>query len=204
MIAQFFSCVLRSLQGNLIGADQKIMAQILMMYYTNIPKDQQAPYMANILKKGKTPEEAFAKFSSEVYAKSIFADKTSYKTFLDKPNTKTLQKDPAYLMVKSFYENYVNNYKPKIDEFNAITGKEGRAFVKGLMEMKPNTTFYPDANSSLRLTYGSVQSYDPKDGVHYNFYTTLDGVMEKHNPKDFEFNAPQRLQDLYKARNFGQ
>jgi hypothetical protein len=70
--------------------------------------------------------------------------------------------------------------------------------------MSPNKTFYPDANSSLRLTYGSVQSYDPKDAVHYNYYTTLDGVMEKHNPNDFEFNAPQRLQDLYRDKNYGQ
>jgi hypothetical protein len=187
-----------------VSADQKIMTQILMMYYNNIPKDQQAPYMATILKKGKTPEEAFSKFATELYAKSLFASKAKFQAFLDKPNTKTLLKDPAYQMVKSFYDHYINNYKPKIDEFNAVAGKEGRSFVKGLMEMNPNRTFYPDANSSLRLTYGSVQSYDPKDAVHYNYYTTLDGVMEKHNPNDFEFNAPQRLQDLYKAKNYGQ
>jgi hypothetical protein len=186
------------------GADEKIMRQILLMYYNNIPKDQQAPYMATILKKGKTPEEAIAKFASEVYAKSIFASKDKFKAFLDKPSTKTLSKDPAYLMAKSFYEHYINNYKPKIDEFNAVNGKEGRIFIKGLMEMNPTKTFYPDANSSLRLTYGSVQSYDPKDAVHYSYYTTLDGVMEKHNPNDFEFNAPQRLQDLYKTKNYGQ
>lgn len=186
------------------SADEKIMRQILLMYYNNIPKDQQAPYMAVILKKGKTPEEAIAKFASEVYSKSMFANKDKFKAFLAKPNVKAVQKDMAYLMVKSFYENYLNNYKPKVDEFNAAVGKEGRAFVRGLMEMNPGKTFYPDANSSLRLTYGSVQGYEPKDAVKYDFTTTLDGVIEKHNPKDFEFNAPQRLLDLYKNKNYGQ
>jgi hypothetical protein len=186
------------------SADEKIMRQILAKYYNDIPKDQQAPYMAVILKKGKTPEEAFAKFSAEVYQKSIFANKAKLAAFLEKPNAKTVAKDPAYAMVKSFYENYINNYKPKVDAFNAAIGPESRAFIKGLMEMQPNKTFYPDANSSLRLSYGSVQSYDPKDAVHYQYYTTLDGVIEKHNPNDFEFNAPQRLLDLSKAKNFGQ
>jgi hypothetical protein len=72
------------------------------------------------------------------------------------------------------------------------------------MEMMPEKTFYPDANSSLRLTYGQVQAYDPKDAVHFEYYTTLDGVMEKYNPADFEFNAPQKLIDLYNAEDFGQ
>jgi hypothetical protein len=186
------------------SADEKIMRQILMKYYTDIPKDQQAPYMATILKKGKTPEEAFAKFSAEVYAKSIFVNKDKFKAFLNKPSTKTLAKDPAYAMLKSFYEHYLNNYKPKVDAFNAAIGPESRAFMKGLMAMQPEKTFYPDANSSLRLTYGSVKSYDPKDAVHYDYYTTLEGVMEKYNPNDFEFTVPQRLIDLHKAKNYGQ
>jgi hypothetical protein len=186
------------------GADEKIMSQILLMYYNNIPKEQQAPYMATILKMGKTPEEAIAKFAKEVYAKSMFANKDKFRAFLNKPSVKAVQKDMAYQFVKSFYENYINNYKPKVDEFNATVGKESRAFIKGLMQLSPDKTFYPDANSSLRLTYGSVQGYEPKDAVKYNYYTTLEGVIEKHDPKDFEFNAPQRLIDLYNNKNYGQ
>jgi hypothetical protein len=71
------------------------------------------------------------------------------------------------------------------------------------MEMNPGKTFYPDANSSLRLTYGSVQAYEPKDAVKFTYMTTLDGVMEKYNPKDFEFQVPQKLIDLYNAKDFG-
>ncbi|MFA6260289.1 MAG: S46 family peptidase [Bacteroidia bacterium] len=184
-------------------ADQKIMQQILLMYMINIPKDQHASVMATILKKGKTPEAAIEKYATEAYAKSMFASKEKLAAFLNKPSVKVLQKDLVYQAAASFYNHYLNNYKPKIDAFMAATGKEGRVYMKGLMEMQPNITFYPDANSSLRLTYGSVQSYNPKDAVHYDFITTLDGVLEKYDPTDFEFNAPQRLLDLYARKNFG-
>lgn len=185
-------------------ADKKIMVNVLKMYYNNIPKDQHPAIMATILKKGKTPDEAFEKYATEVYAKSMFASKEKFKAFLQKPDVKKLQKDPAFAMLSSFYTHYMNEYKPKFDEFNAATAKEGRAYIKGLMEMMPQKTFYPDANSSLRLTYGSVQAYDPKDAVHFNYFTTLDGVMEKYNPNDFEFIVPSRLIDLYNKKDYGQ
>ena len=70
--------------------------------------------------------------------------------------------------------------------------------------MQPEKKFYPDANSTLRLTYGKVQSYSPKDAVNFKYYTTLSGVMEKENPKNFEFNVPARLKELYKNKDFGQ
>ncbi len=185
------------------SADEKIMGQILLMYYMNVPKDQHPAEMATLLKMGKTPEEAFKKYAAQVYAKSMFASREKYEAFLKKPSVKAVQKDILYKVVVSFYTNYLNNYKSKVDDFTAATGKEGRLYVKGLMEMQPGKTFYPDANSSLRLTYGSVQSYDPKDGVHYDFTTTLDGVMEKYNPNDVEFTVPQRLIDLYGKKDFG-
>ena len=185
------------------SADEKIMGQILLMYYNNVPKDQHPAVMAEIVKMGKTPEEAFKNYAHKVYEKSMFASKDKYMAFLAKPNVKALQKDILYKTVAALYNNYLNNYKMKVDEFNAAVGREGRIYIKGLMEMQPTRTFYPDANSSLRLTYGSVQSYDPKDAVHYDFTTTLDGVMEKYNPNDFEFTVPQRLIDLYNKKDFG-
>jgi hypothetical protein len=111
--------------------------------------------------------------------------------------------DPCFAMVDGFYNNYLTNYKPQVDAFNAAMGPEGRAYIKGLMEMNPSKIYYPDANSSLRLTYGSVQAYEPKDAVKFDYMTTLDGVMEKYDPKDFEFNAPKKLIDLYNAKDFG-
>lgn len=186
------------------SADEKILAQILEMYYNNIPAEQQAPYMAIILKsKGKTNIEKFRNYAALVYAKTMFASKEKFEAFAAKPDYKKLVNDPCFAMVKAFYDHYINNYKPKVDEFNAAIGPESRGYIKGLMQMMPEKTFYPDANSSLRLTYGSVQAYEPKDAVKFTFQTTLDGVMEKYNPKDFEFQVPQKLIDLYNAKDFG-
>ncbi len=186
------------------SADEKILAQILEMYFNNIPADQHPAYMATILKsKGKTNTEKFQNFAKMVYKKSFFVSKEKFEAFAKEPSYKKLMADPCFVMVYAFYNNYLTNYKPKIDAFNAAIGPEARAYVRGLMEMNPEKTWYPDANSSLRLTYGTVQSYDPKDAVHFDYTTTLDGVMEKYDPKNFEFNAPQKLLDLYKAKDYG-
>ncbi|OYU96024.1 MAG: serine protease [Bacteroidetes bacterium B1(2017)] len=186
------------------SADEKILAQILELYYNNIPADQHPAYMAVILKsKGKTTAEKFANYAKMVYAKSFFASKAKFEEFCKAPSYKKLMADPCYAMVDAFYSNYLTKYKPQVDAFTAAIGPEARAYVRGLMEMNPTKTFYPDANSSLRLTYGSVQAYEPKDAVKFDYMTTLDGVMEKYNPKDFEFNAPQKLLDLYTAKDFG-
>jgi hypothetical protein len=186
------------------SADEKIMQQILLMYYRNIPKEQQAPYMNTILKMGKTPEAAVAKYATETYRKSMFVNKDKLQAFLKKPDVKALRKDPAYAAVASFYSIYMEKYKPVVDAFNAKNMREGRIYIKGLMDMQPERVFYPDANSSLRLTYGSVKSYEPKDAVMYSYITTLDGVMEKYNPNDFEFDVPKKLIDLHAKKDYGQ
>lgn len=186
------------------SADEKIMAQILEMYYNNIPADQHPEYMKVILKsKGANNTEKFRVYAKMVYAKSFFASKEKFDAFCKAPTYKKLMADPCFAMVEGFYNHYISNYKPQVDAFNAAIGPEARAYIKGLMEMNPTKIFYPDANSSLRLTYGSVQAYEPKDAVKFDYMTTMDGIMEKYNPKDFEFNAPQKLLDLYKAKDFG-
>lgn len=186
------------------SADEKIMAQILEMYFTNIPKEQHPAYMAVILKtKGANTSEKFRNYAKMVYAKSMFANEAKLNAFANAPSYKKLMADPCFAMVYAFYNHYMDNYKAKVDLFNEAMGPEGRNYIKGLMEMNPNKTFYPDANSSLRLTYGSVQSYEPKDAVKFDYVTTMDGIIEKYNPADFEFNAPQKLIDLYNAKDFG-
>ncbi|MGZ6540178.1 MAG: S46 family peptidase, partial [Bacteroidia bacterium] len=190
---------------NLIS-EEKILASLTQMFYENIPADQQPEYMASLMKKykAKTPKETFEKFAAAVFKKSFMTNKKQVLEFLEKPDLKTLQKDPAYEYAKAFFTNYNEKIKPHIDEFNAINNAQGVLYIKALMEMQPTKNFYPDANGTLRLTYGNVKSYKPKDGVDYKYYTTLTGVMEKENPKDFEFTVPQKLKDLYAKKDFGQ
>lgn len=187
------------------ASEQKILAKIIQMYYENIPANQQPAYMAEVMKKhkGKTTTETFEKFAKAVFEKSFITNAQTAAKFLEKPDAKKLQKDPAYAFVKACYDNYSKNIESHIEAFNAINTTEGSKYIRGLMAMQTDKKFYPDANGTLRLTYGNVKSYTPKDAAHYNFYTTLNGIMEKDNPNEFEFNVPSKLKELYKTKNYG-
>jgi hypothetical protein len=186
-------------------ADKKIMAAMMKMYYKNIPSSQWPELFTKIASKIKNgnSDEVFAKYAEMLFAKSMFASKEKIEAFLKAPNHKKILSDPAFIYLKSHADNYTNNFKPKVDEFAASALALGRKYIKGLMEMNPNRVFYPDANSSQRLTYGTVKSYDPKDAVHYDFITTIDGVIEKYVAGDYEFDLPAKLLELYKAKDFG-
>ena len=184
-------------------ADKKIFAGMLMMYYKNIPSNQWPAAFTKIatgIKNGNA-EAVFAKYTDMIFAKSMFASKEKVAAFLSNPVSSKLYKDPAFAYLKSHRDNYNTNFKSKVDEFQMQALALGRKYIKGLMEMQPDRVFYPDANSTQRLTYGSVKSYDPKDAIHYDFITTLDGVMEKYVPGDYEFDLPSKMLELYKAKD---
>ncbi len=189
----------------IIAADKKIFLGMLSMYYKNIPSSQWPEVFKKIASKIKNgnSEMVFAKYTDMVFSKSIFASKEKIAAFLKKPSYSKLLADPAFSLYKAHRENYLTNFKPKVDEFMSQSLALGRKYIKGLMEMYPNRYFYPDANSCQRLTYGTIRSYNPKDGVHYDYITTIDGVMEKYIPGDYEFDLPMRLVDLYKSKDFG-
>jgi hypothetical protein len=186
-------------------SEQKILAKIVQMYYENIPADQQPAIMQTVLKKykGKTNEETFRKFAKAVFEKSFVTSAASAEKFLEKPDLKKLQSDPAFEFVRACYDNYSRNIEPHVDAFNNVNNLEGSKYIKGLMAMQPDKKFYPDANSTLRLTYGNIKSYSPKDGVDYEYFTTLDGIIEKDDPNEFSFRVPSRLKELYRAKDYG-
>lgn len=188
--------------SKIVRADKRIFDSILLLYYNAIPKDQQAPFMAEIIKKynAGNPAEAIKAYTNDVFNNSIFADEEMAKAFFKNPRLSLLQNDIAFKYVKNFRTYYIETYKPKVDEFTENTQALGRLYIKGLMEMDTKKQFYPDANSSLRLTYGTVKPY-----MKYPLITNLDEVIEKHkkNPDNPEFNIPQRLEDLQKAKDYG-
>ncbi|GAB1404429.1 hypothetical protein MASR1M74_16080 [Lentimicrobium sp.] len=132
----------------------------------------------------------------------MFADEASVMAFLENPSSKKLEKDPAYTLVKSFMDQYRTNMK-QMEAANELLARGNRLFVAGLREMQPNRKFYPDANSTMRLTYGQILDYYPADAVHYNHYTTLAGVMEKEDPSNREFVVPEKLKQLFKDKDYG-
>jgi len=186
----------------IIEADKRIFDSILLFYFTDVPKDYQPAYMSEIVAayNKENMREAIKAYTAHVFANSIFADKEMTKAWIQNPRMALLKNDPAYKHVKAFRDHYNKNYKSKVDEFNENIQALGRTYIKGLIEMNKDKKYYPDANSSLRLTYGSVRSY-----MKYPLITNLDEVMQKNekykgNP---EFDVPQRLRDLHKAKNYG-
>lgn len=98
---------------------------------------------------------------------------------------------------------YAKTVTPKLSELQARVNRLQRTYMKAQMEVMKEKTFYPDANSTLRVTYGNVKGYQPRDAVKYDFYTYLDGVMDKYKPGDYEFDVPEKLRTLYKNKDFG-
>ena len=116
---------------------------------------------------------------------------------------KAVQNDPAFALSKAFREFYNNNIVNKYNELNEQIGENQQLYMKALMEVFPNDRFYPDANSTLRCSYGKVEGYEPRDALSYKHLTYLDGVMEKYVPGDYEFDVPKKLQKLYFTKNYG-
>ena len=180
--------------------DKKLLAAMLEMYYKNIPADQQPQYLKDIAKKYKGD---FSAFANMVFEKSYFASPEKLEELLSAPSAKKIDKDPAYATIKSFNNDYVTNIQPKLDLAYDKLAKGNRLFVAGLREMQPDKTFYPDANFTMRLTYGEVLDYYPADAVHYEYFTTLKGVMEKEDPNNWEFVVPDKLKELYNNKDYG-
>lgn len=180
--------------------DQQIAAALMQIYATkNAPKFQPA-FFSEIQKKYKGDYE---KYAEKMFRKSIFDSKEEFLAFLDNPSLKVLKKDMAFNAADDIFSKYReigNEISTKSDELK----KGQRLFLAGLMEMQPNKKFYPDANSTMRLTYGKVLDYDPRDGVTYKYYTTTDGYLEKEIPGDYEFDVPARMKELLLAEDYGQ
>jgi hypothetical protein len=183
------------------GIDQKVLAAMLKVYYTDIPQDKQPKYFLELVKKSKGN---FDKIAEGVFKKSIFGSQASVDAFLNKPNSKKLAKDPALQIFSNFYSDLTQKHRPAMMEAGSKIERAGRLYIDAIRKIEPNKAFAPDANSTIRLTYGNVGGYRPFDAAYYKFYTTADGVLEKYKPGDLEFDAPDKLLDLIKNKDFGQ
>jgi hypothetical protein len=186
------------------ATDKEVFAALLSMYYKNVdPKFQPEYFRTTVEKKYKGDFKKYAEF---VYSKSFMVSEAKVKnalTQISATKTKLIEKDPAYLLAKAFVANYRSKSLPTYTTANDANTLNNRLFVAGLREMQTDKKFYPDANSTLRVAYGQVTGYEPMDGVKYDYYTTLDGLMEKADPTNDDFQVPQKLIDLYNAKDYG-
>ena len=176
---------------------KKVYAALLSLYYNDVPAEFRSEEL-NIA--GSKYKGDFDKFASDAFAKSVFPHEAKLKEFLKDPNLKTFQKDPMFLILDQSYEVYKTASDPAA---KAQYNKGMRLFVDGLRKMNSDKSYYPDANSTLRLTYGQVLSYSPQDAVHYSHFTTLAGVMQKEDPTNHDFFVQPKLKALYMAKDFG-
>ncbi|MDR2358691.1 MAG: S46 family peptidase [Prevotellaceae bacterium] len=179
--------------------DMKVAKALLKVFTEKIAKADWPKVLIDVEKKYKGN---FNKYVDDLFAKSVFASFDKLKAFTEKPSVRQLQKDPAIQLTTS-RQAKVNNLGAAIQVYSPQLARGRRNFMAGLMEMQPDKVFYPNANFSTRLTYGNILSYSPKDAVHYNYYTTLEGVMEKEDPDNWEFVVPEKLKQLYLAKDYG-
>ena len=180
--------------------DEEQFAKLFAKYQTDVDASQHPSFFAHVDKKYKGD---FANFAAKMYAKSFFTDEARFNAFILAPNAKKLSKDLAVMSAGSIVQSYFS-MGAVTAESDAMLGKGNRLFVDGLRKMDPDKVYYPNANSTMRTTYGTVGDYVPADAVHYDYVTTLDGVIEKYVPGDHEFDLPQGLIDLYDAKDYGQ
>jgi hypothetical protein len=179
--------------------DQKIAAALFRIYQENVAPQYHPPFFKVVKSKY---DNNFEKYTEELYAKSIFGSQERLVKFFEEPKAKVLEKDPLFQVSLDIFRmmGVISDEAGKTTE---ALSKGNRLFVGGLMEMEADKTLYPDANSSMRLTYGTVGDYIPRDGVKYSYFTTLKGYLEKEIPGDDEFDVPARLKELYAAKDFG-
>lgn len=179
--------------------EKNTFGEMLRLYAKNIKKEDLPSIFTTI---GKDYNNDFDAFANDVYTTSVFATAESANSFLDKPSLKVFKKDLAWLTAQSM-EAESDKYSGAYREARSGLSKGNRLFIDGLRDMFPDKMFYPDANSTMRVTYGKVLDYFPADAVHYEYITTLDGVMEKEDPTNDEFIVDAKLKELYLAKDYG-
>jgi Peptidase S46 len=180
--------------------DNKSMKAMLKLYRADVPAKFHPDFYVNIVDNKYKGD--IDKFVDDMFSRSIYASEPKLNAFLNKPVLKTIETDPVYLTTTSIYKT-LGDISKESSQFDAGLAAGKRLWIAALMEIAPEKTQYPDANSTMRLSYGTVQDYDPKDAVTYKYYTTLQGVVDKYKPGDYEFDLPKRLIDLNNKKEYG-
>ena len=179
------------------GVDEKVFEQLIALYATKSPK----PYLPSALLNIDTKQ-----LTTDVYSTSKLTTFTGAKELLtgdSKTVLANLNNDKCFQLVKVIADNYLKEVAPKYDEINLKITALQRTYMKAQLELNKGARIFPDANSTLRVTYGKVKGYEPKDATRYKPVTYLDGVLEKYIPGDYEFDVPKKLIDLYNAKDYG-
>lgn len=179
--------------------DRKVAKALLPLYAEMIPADQRPAIYEVIEKEYKGNYDLYV---DALYDNSIMSNQANFDKFIKKPTVKAIDKDLATQYSRAKYDRYTKIIE-QIDGLQDELTLLHKTYIRGLGEMKEPVPSYPDANFTIRLTYGNVKPYSPKDGVYYKYYTTTNGILEKENPEDREFVVPAKLKELIEKKDFG-
>ncbi len=191
-----------------LETDKKIFKALLSLYVTNVDKRFQPEFSTFVKSKYldlSDPKKLDA-YVDFYFEKTFFLHEDQLMKFFDtyaKADYKKLENAPAYQFYTNFMNMYVAQIMPVVKSYDQKIANLNRFYMRALMEADSAKIFYPDANFTLRVTYGKVADYEPKDGIKYKHYTTVDGIIEKDNPDIYDYRVPQRLKDLYAAKDYG-
>ncbi|TAH30877.1 MAG: S46 family peptidase [Cytophagales bacterium] len=181
--------------------DEEVMAYCLETYYKDIPSNLHPTFFTKVQNEYKGD---FKKFAADVFKNSNFVSAEKFKKIIENP--KDIEKDIAFQLLDEFMKKMNSDVQPTMRKATTDIELNQRTYVQGLRVMMKDKKFYPDANSTLRITYGKVNDYQPYDGGQYHFQTYLEGIMEKENMKDIyeDYAIPDKLKALYNAKDYGQ
>ena len=183
--------------------DQEVVGLLMEIYYKGPGQDLMPAEIARV---GAACNGDFKKYADDLFAQSFMVDEQKVNDFLKnyKPSkAKEIIKDPAYVLAMSIYGLYRNTIYSKYQEFQDQANELYRIYMQGLMEMQPEKKFYPDANMTLRVAFGQVGGFNPRDAVRYEYFTTLKGVIEKEDSTIYDYNVNNKLKDLYNNKDYG-
>ena len=182
-----------------IPIDKESFVAVMEAFDRNVSDDFKPEYFKESLTRYGTMEA----WADSLWNSSVFADSLKLKEATDSLRLLSLSEDPAVKFGDAFDDWYKKEIRPVTKRINSEITLLNRDYMRGQMEFSPDRVFYPDANLTLRVAYGSVQGYSPADGIYYKPVSTLEGIMEKDNPEIFDYNIPQRLREIHAAKDYG-
>jgi hypothetical protein len=182
-----------------VNTDMKVASATISLLSTDLKPEYKFSYLVKAEKKSKG---SFESYVAKMYKKTFLTDSTQLEAFLDKPNIKKLASDPAFMFGYDATLKY-RDLQQQQNSQKTDYQRNQRKLIDGIRKMNFNKVYSPDANFSMRVSYGKVRAYNPSDAAFYNYYTTLKGIMEKADSLDFNFIVPAKLQQLYKTKDYG-
>jgi hypothetical protein len=181
-----------------VNVDKNVFEQLIAIYAKRLPSQ----FLPNELKNLNASQ-----LTTDVYSNTKLTKLEDFRSLLEGDSKTVIEKinaDKGYQIIKAMADAHTKNVMPKYDELNLKNSATQRTYMKAILELSPKSArIFPDANSTLRVTYGKVKGYKPNDAITYEPFTYLEGVMEKYVPGDYEFDVPQKLIDLYNTKNYG-